>query len=137
MNETVLRDHATAAAPSGRAGRAANAVLSLGGLLAALATSSCCLIPFVLFSLGISGAWIGNLTALSPFQPLFFAISAGLIGLGVLQVWRRERTGACRPGTPCADPRGGRATRIALWVAGALTAAGMGFPWAFRLITGA
>ena len=137
MGETVLRDHATAAAPSGRSGQAANAVLSLGGLLAALATSSCCLIPFVLFSLGISDAWIGDLTALSPFQPVFFAVSAGMIGLGVLRVRHRPRATVCQPGTPCADPRAGRAIRAALWVAGALTVAGMSFPWAFRLITGA
>jgi mercuric ion transport protein len=34
-----------------------------GGLLGALAASSCCVLPLVLFSIGVSGAWIGNLTA--------------------------------------------------------------------------
>jgi mercuric ion transport protein len=32
------------------------------GLLGALAASSCCILPLVLFSLGVSGAWIGNFT---------------------------------------------------------------------------
>jgi mercuric ion transport protein len=32
------------------------------GALAALLASSCCLGPLVLLRLGVSGAWIGNLT---------------------------------------------------------------------------
>src|SRR5262249_51569837 len=30
------------------------------GLVGALAASSCCILPLVLFSLGVSGAWIGK-----------------------------------------------------------------------------
>ena len=37
------------------------------GVLAALAASSSCSLPLVLFDLGISGAWIGNLTRLAPY----------------------------------------------------------------------
>ncbi len=40
-----------------------------GGFLGALAASSCCILPLVLFSLGVSGAWIGNFTQLAPYQP--------------------------------------------------------------------
>ena len=45
----------------GRVGLAA-----AGGILGALAASSCCILPLALFMLGISGAWIGNLTTLAP-----------------------------------------------------------------------
>ena len=38
-----------------------------GGMLGALAASSCCILPLALFTLGISGAWIANLTALAPY----------------------------------------------------------------------
>ncbi len=34
-------------------------LVAAGGILGALAASSCCILPLVLFSLGISGAWIG------------------------------------------------------------------------------
>ena len=51
-----------------------------GGILGALAASSCCILPVVLFTLGISGAWIGNLTALAPYQPIFLAATAGCLG---------------------------------------------------------
>jgi mercuric ion transport protein len=44
-------------------------LVAAGGVLGAFAASSCCIAPLALFSLGISGAWIGNLTALAPYQP--------------------------------------------------------------------
>lgn len=136
MGEALLREHSSSAAPQGQFWRAANAVLPSGSLLAALATSSCCLIPFALFSLGISGAWIGDLTAMGPFQPVFFAVAVAMIGLGFLRVRRRSRMAACHPGTPCADPRADRLTKTVLWAASALAIAGMAFPSVFRIITG-
>ena len=48
--------------------------LFAGGLAAILA-SACCLGPLVLIALGFSGAWIGNLTVLEPYRPIF--IGAG------------------------------------------------------------
>lgn len=57
-------------------------LVALGGILGAIAASSCCVIPLILFSLGIGGAWIGNLTALAPYKPLFVAGTAGLLGYG-------------------------------------------------------
>jgi len=32
-------------------------LMAAGGLVGALAASSCCILPLVLFSLGVSGAW--------------------------------------------------------------------------------
>ena len=59
--------------------RRSDAVLSIsrvglaaaGGILGALAASSGCILPLALFAFGVSGAWIGNLTALAPYQPIF------------------------------------------------------------------
>jgi hypothetical protein len=48
-------------------------LVAAGGVFGALAASSCCIVPLVLFGLGISGAWIGNLTQLAPYQPYFIA----------------------------------------------------------------
>ena len=47
--------------------------LAAGGVIGALAASSCCIVPLVLFGLGVSGAWIANLTQLAPYQPYFIA----------------------------------------------------------------
>ena len=51
-------------------------LVATGGILGALAASTCCILALLLFSLGISGAWIGQLTALSPYQLVFIAFTS-------------------------------------------------------------
>jgi len=63
-----------------------------GGILGALAASSCCILPLALFMLGVSGAWIGNLTALAPYQPILFAATVGCLGVGYYLVYRQPKT---------------------------------------------
>lgn len=115
-------------------GPCAKALLPVASLLAALATSSCCLLPFVLFTLGVSGAWIGNLTALAPYQPVFLAIAMASIGAGFYRVYRRPSAAACAPVSACADPRAGRITKAALWSATALAVTGVAVPWIVGLL---
>ena len=61
----------------GNASRASHTTSGRGALLAgglaAILASTCCLGPLVLLLLGFSGAWIGNLTALEPYRPMFVA----------------------------------------------------------------
>ena len=71
-----------------------------GGVLGAVGASSCCILPLVLFSLGAGGAWIGNLTALAPYQPIFVAITLGFLGYGFYAVYWRPRK-ACAEGAAC------------------------------------
>src|SRR5215467_6270418 len=77
------------------------AMLAIGGLLGALAAASCCIMPLVLFGLGVSGAWIGNLTRLAPYQPIFIAFTLGCLGAGAWMVRRASRQ-ACAEDTACA-----------------------------------
>jgi mercuric ion transport protein len=42
--------------PEGAGARAGRSLIVVGGLLAGLATASCCVIPFALFLLGVGGA---------------------------------------------------------------------------------
>ena len=42
---------------------------AVGGVIGAVLASSCCIGPLLLVTLGASGAWIGNLTALKTYQP--------------------------------------------------------------------
>ncbi len=107
-----------------------------GGMLGALAASSCCIIPLVLFSLGISGAWIGNLTALAPYQPLFVAATAGLLGYGFYLVYRRPRQ-VCADDAACARPLPSRAAKLALWTATILVAAAFAFNYVAPILLGA
>lgn len=103
-------------------------LIAAGGVLGALAASSCCILPLVLFSVGVGGAWIGNLTALAPYQPIFVAITLGFLGYGHYLVYWRARK-ACADGTACARPLPNRAVKIALWTATALVGAALAFPY--------
>ena len=75
----------------------------ISGVIAAIGASLCCVGPFVLLTLGISGAWIGNLTLLEPYRPLFIPTVLLLFGWAGWQVHRPIE--ACEPGTACAVPQ--------------------------------
>jgi mercuric transport protein len=64
------------------------ALLAGGGLLGALAACSCCIVPLILFGLGVSGAWIGSFTRLAPYQPIFIAATLACLGAGAWLVPR-------------------------------------------------
>jgi mercuric ion transport protein len=100
---------------------------SAGGILAALGAASCCVVPFALFTLGISGAWIGNLTALEPYQPIFAAVTVGCLGYGFYHVYRKPKV-ACAEGSYCAKPSSARGAKIGLWTAVVLVVVALGFP---------
>lgn len=87
---------------SGSIGRAQK-FAAMGGIIGALAASSCCILPVVLFSLGISGAWIGHFTQLAPYQPYLIAATLAFIGAGYWLVWRARKL-ACAEGEACARP---------------------------------
>lgn len=103
-------------------------LFAAGGILGALASASCCILPLVLFSLGAGGAWIGNLSALSPYQPIFVAITLGFLSAGFYQVYRKPRV-VCAEDSYCAKPISNRITKIALWSATVLVAAALAFPY--------
>ena len=105
-------------------------LLAVGGILAALGAASCCVIPFALFLTGVSGAWIGNLTAMEPYQPAFAGVSLALVGYGAWRL-RRKREVACASGY-CATPQSYLFARIGLWAATVLVAIAVLFPYAAR-----
>ena len=55
----------------GTVGDAGASLLAAGGLAAAFGAASCCAIPMVLGSLGLTGAWLGGLALLvGPYRPM-------------------------------------------------------------------
>src|SRR6266705_2723415 len=97
-----------------------------GGLLGALAASSCCILPLTLFGLGVSGAWIGNFTRLAPYQPWFIAATAAFLGYGYWLVYRSSRL-ACAEGEACARPLPNRIVKAGLILATILVVVALGF----------
>jgi mercuric ion transport protein len=102
-------------------------LMAVGGLLAALAAASCCVVPFTLFLLGIGGAWIGNLTALAPYQSVFTAFAFGCVGRGFYLVYRKPAA-ACAEGSYCAEPGSKRLAKVGLWAATILVVIALGLP---------
>src|SRR5260370_24517586 len=87
--------------------RRAQKLLTAAGLLGALAASSCCIVPLVLFGLGVSGAWIANLTRLAPYQPYFIAATVVCLAGGYGLLYRSRRI-TCTDGQVCARPLSNR-----------------------------
>lgn len=105
--------------------------LAAGGL-AALLASACCLGPLVLISLGVSGAWISNLTILTPYRPFF--IIAALIAM--FFAWRRIYRPAtqCNPEDICALPTVRTAYKVAFWIVSLLILIALAFPYFLPLL---
>lgn len=99
-----------------------------GGVVGAILASACCVVPLVLVTLGISGAWIGNLTALEPYKPYVAMVTLGLIGLGFLHVHVR-RNPTCVEGSYCARPQSSIVTKSALWIATVLVVLALTINW--------
>jgi mercuric ion transport protein len=106
-------------------------LMAAGGLVGALAASSCCILPLVLFSLGVSGAWIGNVTQLAPYQPFFIAATIVCLGYGYWLVYRSSKAG-CAGGEACARPL--RLVQLGLIVATVLVIAAVGFDFLAPLL---
>jgi len=99
--------------------------IAAGSIVGALAASSCCIVPLVLFGLGISGAWIANFTALAPYKPYFAVGTVVLLGYGYYLVYMRPKQ-VCADGS-CAQPLPNRLVKSSLWVATALVVAALSF----------
>jgi len=99
----------------------------LAGGVAALLASTCCVGPLVLLGLGISGAWIGNLTALEPYRPLFIVVAVIALFLAWRRIWRRAAV--CAPGDVCAVPQVRFAYKLLFGAVAALVLLALAFPY--------
>ncbi len=102
--------------------------LAAGGIVGAILASACCIVPLLLVTLGVSGAWIGNLTALEPFKPYVAGVTLALIGLGFWRVYFR-RPPPCKDGSYCARPQSSRITKAALWIGGTVVLLALSIDW--------
>jgi len=109
-----------------KSSRSGSIALFSGGLAAILA-STCCLGPLVLVTLGVSGAWIGNLTLLEPYRPLFIVIAL----VALFFAWRSiyQPAQACKPGEVCALPPTRRLYKFLFWASAVLTLLALVYPY--------
>ena len=126
MNETGVRTEALEA-PEETMSRK-QGWFATGGVIGAVLASTCCIGPLALLTLGVSGAWIGNLTALEPYKPYFATVALVFIGLGFRQVYFGAKP-ACADGSLCARPQSSRITKAALWSATVLVVLALSINW--------
>ncbi len=102
---------------------------SAGSILAAVGASACCVVPMLLLSFGVTGAWLGNFNVLYPYRPYLIATAVTLLAARCFWVYRKRRE--CRKnGTACPAAFSSRFNKAALWVSTALIAVAIGLPYA-------
>ncbi len=80
-------------------------LLTLSGLGAAFGVASCCGLPFLLATAGLSSAWLAGIALFAtPHRPLLLAVAALCLAAGAGLLWRRQPAGACATGSVCAKP---------------------------------
>lgn len=95
-------------------------LLAAGGLLSALAASTCCVLPLSLGALGVSSASVSLLTILAPYELAFRVAGILMLAAGFWFVYAPRKaaaeTAACSTAAPA------RFTKAALWAGAAVMA---------------
>jgi mercuric ion transport protein len=99
----------------------------VAGIVAALGASICCVGALVLLALGVSGAWIGSLTALEPYRPVFIGLAVLFLAFAFQRLYLARRV--CAPGSACANPRTLKRQRLAFWIVTILVLGLISVPW--------
>ena len=66
-------------------------LIAAGSIIGAVLASTCCIAPLLLITLGVSGAWMGSLTALAPYQGYFIAATLVFLGSGFWYVYWKPK----------------------------------------------
>ena len=91
-------------------------IIATSGLLGALAASTCCVLPVILFALGISGAWISNLVSLARYKPFFIVLSLVFVGTGFWMVYFKPNISIPKiQSTSCYRTFSEKTIKIMLW----------------------
>jgi mercuric ion transport protein len=112
---------------------AKDGALAAGSILAAMGAACCCVLPLALALIGVSGAWIGGLTALSPYQPVFLGLGALSVGSGLWRSYRLMQP-VC-DGPQCGTSVSRRWTRVGLWLAAGVLLTAATTEWWAPLLT--
>ncbi len=107
-----------------------------GAIVAAFASSLCCLGPLLFAALGLGGA--GLLVKIEAYRPYLAALTLVLLGAGFYLTYRRPRlASAAAEGGPACDcelPRANRFGRVMLWIATVVVAGFLSFPYLAQVL---
>jgi mercuric ion transport protein len=96
-------------------------------VLAGIGASACCIGPLLLLTLGVSGTWIGSLTAMEPYSPYL----SGLTVLILIYVFRKLYfvPQKCEEGSICENKSVLNRQRIIFWIVAVVLLAMIAFPY--------
>lgn len=97
-------------------------------VLGALALTSCCILPLVLVSFGITGVFLGQMASLYQYKWITFSISALFLSYGLWKAYRPASDLNCTDGT-CARPINRTLMRSFLWTAAFVMGVAIAFPY--------
>ena len=80
--------------------------------------------------MGLSGAWIGNLTRLEPYRPFFIGAAVVALFFAGRRIFRPAQ--ACEPGEVCAVPSTRRIYKIVFVIVSALVLVALVFPYVVK-----
>ena len=104
------------------------------GAGAALGASTCCVVPLVAVSVGLGGAWIGQLRALEAYFPWFVGFAIAAFAFAFYRLYLRRVD--CASDAACASPTVLRRQRIAFWATLISAKLLILFPFAYGALAG-
>ena len=99
----------------------------VAGLLAGFSASACCAGPLILLMLGISGSWIGNLSALESVRPFLILAAVIFLVLAYQKIYRKPKV--CTTTAVCSTPQGQRTQKLMFWITTSIIVLSIAFPW--------
>ncbi|NOQ16626.1 MAG: hypothetical protein GQ581_06165 [Methyloprofundus sp.] len=100
--------------------------LNIGAVLAAVGASVCCVVPLLLLSLGISGAWISTLTSFTAVRPIFIMLTLVFVALSYRKLYLTPSD--CAAGAACALADN-KKQKLTFWIISTLILFLLAFPW--------
>lgn len=95
-------------------------LVAAGGAVAALAASTCCVVPLALGTLGLGSTFASSLGVLAPYQTTFRLAAIALLGAGFWLAYARRAVGV--DGAACTPRRTARGTKPLLWTGASVLA---------------
>ncbi len=102
--------------------------------VAGVFASACCVGPLMLVSVGLGGAWVSYLTALTPYRWVFIGIAVVALAFAWKRIYRPDAQ--FEPGQVCGVTKTRRAYKLAFWIVTAFVAVAAASPYGVELFLG-
>ena len=81
-------------------------LLAFGAIVSAFSLASCCALPILLTTVGVSVGWLGGIAvAAAPYRTLLLGLSALCLVGGAIMLWQQQRAAmTCGPDGACTPP---------------------------------